>query len=75
MIINRHRKDKGLGSCLTGLGERENLAAEAIVLTNASLPYEIYHMKCPTLNLLEYGKGPGMGYKMGVVMTVVTEEG
>ena len=37
---------EGFGSRLKGLGERENLVAEVIVLAKASLPYEIYRMPC-----------------------------
>ena len=37
---------EGLRSRLTGMGNRSNLAAEAIVLVKSSPPYEIYRMQC-----------------------------
>ena len=42
---------EGFVSHLTGLGERADLVAEVIVLSKASLPYEIYHIICIHLQI------------------------
>ena len=61
---------EGFGLYLTGLGESANLVVEAIVLSKASLTYEMYRMLCLSLKIYK-----SMGYNRGVIVTVVVEEG